>query len=266
MNVTPTRPASRPRSRSHTRLALLAALLLAPPAGAASLTVFAASSLTDAFTEIGRAFDARTGHRTTFQFAGSQVLRAQLEGGARADVFASANDAQFTPLLGSVVAAREVFARNRLTVIAPAGSARVRSLRDLTGPGVRLVLAAPNVPVGDYTRRMLAAVDRSGTYGKDFAARALRNVVSEEGNVRQVALKVSLGEADAAVVYASDVTPALKKTVRVVPLPTRFNQTAAYPLGVVRGSANADAARSFAAFVQGKEGQAILRRWGFLSP
>ena len=76
MNVTPTRPPSRPRSRSHTRLALLAALLLAPPAGAASLTVFAASSLTDAFTEIGRAFDARTGHRTTFQFAGSQVLRA----------------------------------------------------------------------------------------------------------------------------------------------------------------------------------------------
>ncbi|AWT37719.1 molybdate ABC transporter substrate-binding protein [Deinococcus arenae] len=249
------------------RLTLLLSLTLFPPAaGAASLTVFAASSLTDAFTEIGRAFDARTGHRTTFQFAGSQVLRTQLAGGARADVFASANDAQFTPLLGSVLGGREVFARNRLTVIAPLGSAKVRSVRDLAGSGVRLVLAAPNVPVGEYTRRLLAAVDQAGTYGKDFSARTLRNVVSEEGNVRQVALKVSLGEADAAVVYASDVTPALKRTVRVVPLPTRFNQTAAYPLGIVRGSANADAARAFAAFVKGREGQAILRRWGFLSP
>ncbi|GGL00079.1 molybdate ABC transporter substrate-binding protein [Deinococcus radiotolerans] len=248
------------------RLTLLALLLLSPTAGAASLTVFAASSLTDAFTEIGRAFDARTGHRTTFQFAGSQVLRAQLEGGARADVFASANDAQFTPLLGRGVVSREVFARNRLTVIAPAGSGKVRTLRDLAGSGVRLVVAAPNVPVGEYTRRMLAAVDRSGTYGKDFAARALKNVVSEEGNVRQVALKVSLGEADAAVVYASDVTPTLKKSVRVVPLPTRFNQTAAYPLGVVQSSANPEAARAFVAFVKGREGQAILRRWGFLSP
>ncbi|GGS01348.1 molybdate ABC transporter substrate-binding protein [Deinococcus sedimenti] len=240
--------------------------LLVSPAGAASLTVFAASSLTDAFTEVGRAFDARTGHRTTFQFAGSQVLRTQLEGGARADVFASANDAQFTPLLGRVVVGREVFARNRLTLIAPAGSAKVRTLRDLTAPGVRLVVAAPNVPVGDYTRRMFAAVERSGTYGADFAARARRNVVSEEGNVRQVALKVSLGEADAAVVYASDVTPALKRTVRVVPLPTRFNQTAAYPVGVVRGSANADAAQAFVAFVKSEAGQAILRRWGFLRP
>lgn len=248
------------------RAAALAALLcLGPPAGAASLTVFAASSLTDAFSEIGRAFDARTGNRTTFQFAGSQVLRTQLESGARADVFASANDAQFTPL-GELLAGREVFARNRLTVIAPLRSTRVRGLSDLAASGVRLVLAAPNVPVGDYTRRMLGAVDRAGTYGQDFSARTLRNVVSEEGNVRQLALKVSLGEADAAVVYASDVTPALKRTVRVVPLPSRFNQTATYPVGVLRGAAQPGAAGAFVAFLRGREGQAILRRWGFLSP
>lgn len=247
------------------RWALLALCLLGP-AHAAPLTVFAASSLTDAFTEIGRAFDARTGHRTTFQFAGSQVLRSQLEGGARADVFASANDSQFTPLVGELIVGREVFARNRLTVIAPLRNARVTTLRDLATPGVRLVLAAPNVPVGDYTRRMLSAVDRAGVFGRDFSGRTLRNVVSEEGNVRQLALKVSLGEADAAVVYASDLTPSLKRTVRAVALPTRFNQTAAYPVGVVRGSANPEAARAFVAFVRGKDGQAILRRWGFLSP
>ncbi len=247
------------------RWLLLTTLILLPTAGAANLTVFAASSLTDAFTEIGRTFDARTGHRTTFQFAGSQVLRTQLAAGARADVFASASDAQFTPLAG-LLGPRAVLARNRLTVIAPRNNPKVQTVRDLAGAGVRLVLAAPNVPVGDYSRRMLGAVDRAGTYGPDFSRRALGNVVSEESNVRQVALKVSLNEADAAVVYASDVTPALKKTVRVVPLPSRFNQLADYPIGTLRASANGDAARAFVAFVTGREGQAILRRWGFLSP
>ncbi|UBV44859.1 molybdate ABC transporter substrate-binding protein (plasmid) [Deinococcus taeanensis] len=245
--------------------ALLAASLL-PVAGAASLTVFAASSLTDAFTEIGRTFDARTGHRTTFQFAGSQVLRTQLENGARADVFASANDAQFTPLLGRLIGSRDVFTRNRLTVIARAAPGPVNSLRDLAAPGVRLVLAAPAVPAGEYTRRMLSAVDRAGTYGPAFADRTLKNVVSEESNVRQAALKVSLGEADAAVVYVSDVTPALKRRVRVIALPSRFNQSAAYPVGVLTGSGSPDAARAFVAFLKGREAQGILRRWGFLSP
>ena len=120
----------------------------------------------------------------------------------------------------------------------------------------------------------VAVADLVGKKLKDFyvlrrlgrGAMAEVYLAQQQSLGRQVALKVGLGEADAAVVYASDVTPTLKKTVRVVPLPTRFNQTAAYPLGVVRGSVSADAARAFVAFVKGREGQAILRRWGFLSP
>ena len=232
-----------------------------------NLTVFAAASLTDAFAELGRAFDAQSGNTTTFSFAGSQVLRTQLENGAKADVYASANDAQFTPLVTKgLVAAGQAFVRNKLTVIAPRANTAVKTLTDLAKPGVKLVIADKTVPVGDYTRRMLSAIDKSGTYGKDFSARTLKNVVSEETNVRQVALKVQLGEADAAVVYVTDVTPALKPSVRVIALPTRFNQNASYPIGVVKGSASPDAAQAFVAYTLSPQGQKILKKWGFQLP
>ncbi len=251
-----------------TRTALFTALLLSTgAASAANLTVFAAASLTDAFTELGRAFDAKTGNKTTFQYAGSQALRTQLENGAKADVYASANTAQYTPLVDKgLVASGQAFVSNKLTVIAPKSDTRVNLLSDLATPGVKLVIADKAVPVGDYTRRMLTAIDKAGSYGKDFSARVLKNVVSEEPDVRQVALKVQLGEADAAVVYVTDVTPSLKTAVRVIPLPTRFNQNASYPIGVLKGSANPDAAQAFVQYVLSPEGQQILKKWGFQPP
>ncbi|THF85566.1 molybdate ABC transporter substrate-binding protein [Deinococcus sp. KSM4-11] len=248
-------------------VALTAVLLTASAAAAANLTVFAAASLTDAFTELGKAFDAQSGNTTTFQFAGSQALRTQLENGAKADIYASANDAQFTPLVTKgLIAAGQPFVRNKLTLIAPRNNLALQTLNDLSKPGLKLVIADKTVPVGDYTRRMLAAIDKSGTYGKDFSARTLKNVVSEETNVRQVALKVQLGEADAAVVYTTDVTPILKPLVRVIALPSRFNQSASYPIGVLKGSASPVAAQAFVTFVQSAAGQKILKKWGFLSP
>ncbi|UQN05425.1 molybdate ABC transporter substrate-binding protein [Deinococcus sp. QL22] len=249
------------------RLALIALLLTVGRTDAANLTVFAAASLTDAFTELGRAFDTTSGHKTTFQFAGSQLLRTQLENGAKADVYASANDAQFAPLVTKgLVQTGQPFVRNRLMVIAPRGNPAVQTLTDLAKPGVKLVLADKTVPVGDYTRRMLTAIDQAATYGKDFSARVLKNVVSEEPNVRQVALKIQLGQGDAAVVYVTDVTPALKPSVRIIALPTRFNQSASYPLGVVKGSASPEAAQAFVAYVLSAKGQSILKKWGFQPP
>ncbi|GMA14312.1 molybdate ABC transporter substrate-binding protein (plasmid) [Deinococcus metallilatus] len=249
------------------QVAFILALLTLGQASAANLTVFAAASLTDAFTELGQAFDAKTGNKTIFQFAGSQALRTQLENGAKADVYASANAAQYTPLVDKgLVTPGQAFVSNKLTVIAPRNNPRVARLPDLAAPGVKLVIADRNVPVGDYTRRMLAAIDRSGTYGKDFSAHVLKNVVSEEPNVRQVALKVQLGEADAAVVYVTDVTPALRPSVRVIALPTRFNQSATYPIGVLKGSANPQAAQAFVQYVLSPEGQQILKKWGFQAP
>ena len=249
------------------KLVLTVLILLSSAAYAAPLTVFAAASLTDAFLELGGAFDAKTGHTTRFQFSGSQTLRTQLENGARADIYASANRAQYDPLISSNLLERgQILLRNRLALIVPKSSTRVRSLKDLTLPGIKLVIADKTVPAGDYTRRMFEVVNTSRVYGRDFAARALKNVVSEEPNVRQVALKVSLGEADAAVVYRSDVTPNLKTTVRAITLPERFNQTALYPIGVVRASPQPEAARAFIQYALSPEGQRILKKWGFLSP
>lgn len=235
-------------------------------AHAAPLTVFAASSLTDAFTEIGKKFDAQTGTTTVFQFAGSQTLRTQLEQGAGADVFASANAAQFDPLVKAGRAAPgQTFARNRLTVIAPKNSSAVRTLADLARPGVRLVLADPSVPVGSAARTALTLIAQAETYGRDFDQRVLKNVVSEEPNVRQVAVKIQLGQGDAAVVYVSDVTPALKKDVRTIGLPSRFNPLVNYPIGTLAASKNPAAARAFMAYVLSAEGQRVLNKWGFVA-
>lgn len=250
-----------------TRPPALLALLLLGSAHATPLTVFAAASLTDAFTELGKAFDAKTGHTTTFQFAGSQALRTQIENGAKVDVYASANAAQFAPLVkAGLIRAGQSFVSNKLAIIAPKTSTKVTTLNVLVKPGLRLVIADRTVPVGDYTRRMLSAIDKSGTYGTDYSDRFLRNVLSEEPNVRQVALEVQLGEADAAVVYTTDVTPALIPFVQVIALPSRFNQSASYPIGKRSGTPNAGAAKAFVTYVRSSEGQKILRKWGFGAP
>jgi molybdate transport system substrate-binding protein len=231
------------------------------------LTVFAAASLTDSFTEIGQAFDAKTGGKTTFQFAGSQALRTQLENGAKADVYASANAAQFDPLVKSgLVVGAGVFTKNRLVVIVPKkGNGRVKTLADLATPGVKLVIADKTVPVGVYARQVFDNLEKSGRYGSGYAAKALKNVVSEETNVRQVALKVQLGEADAGVVYSTDVTLSLAPLVIQIAIPARSNVIASYPIGTLKVSSNAEAAKAFTDFVRSSDGQAILGRWGFLT-
>jgi molybdate transport system substrate-binding protein len=235
--------------------------------GGTNLTVFAAASLTDSFTEIGKAFDTKTGGKTNFQFAGSQILRTQLENGAKADVYASANNAQFDPLLkSSLISGGTLFTKNRLVVIVPKkGAGNVKTLSDLTKPGVKLVIADKSVPVGQYARQVFDALGKSKQFGADFASRVLKNVVSEETNVRQVALKVQLGEADAGVVYTTDVTPSLKPSVIELAIPVRYNVVAKYPIGVLKASSNSDAAKAFVDFVLSSEGQKILGKWGFLS-
>jgi molybdate transport system substrate-binding protein len=233
-----------------------------------TITVFAAASLTDAFTELGQAFEKRNGARVVFQFAGSQTLKTQLENGARADAFASADSTQFDPLVrAGWLEPGVVFARNRLVVITPKrGVGRVKTLLDLGASGVRLVIAQENVPVGRYTLQVLENLSKTAPYGMDFSARVLRNVVSEETNVRQVALKVHLGEADAGIVYATDVTPPLAPSVLQIAIPARANVIAAYPIGLVRNASNPSGARALIAFVRSSEGQTVLRRWGFLGP
>ncbi len=186
------------------RALTLTAFLLGFVACAQDLTVFAASSLTESFQSIAAAFEGRhEGVHVLLNFAGSSALALQIVQGAPADVFASANPQQMQKVVdeGLTAADPQIFAENRLVVIVPASSG-LSDLLGLARPGIALVLAAPEVPVGAYARQALASMD--GDFGADFSARVMANVVSEEPNTRQVAAKVELGEADAAVVYATD--------------------------------------------------------------
>src|SRR6185437_13212202 len=184
--------------------AIRAAPSATPARGNGSLTVFAAASLTEAFTTIGAAFDKANGSTTRFNFGGSDTLVTQLAQGAPADVFASANQAQMTIASGKglIASTPAVFVRNRLVVIVPRNNpAHIHSLADLGRPGVNLVLATPAVPVGKYARAAFAAMARDRAFGTGFLSRVRANIKSEETDVKAVAAKVSLGEADAGVVY-----------------------------------------------------------------
>lgn len=233
-----------------------------PTGRPATLTVFAASSLTEAFEALARGFEAaHPGTEVQLSFAGSQVLRVQLEQGARADLFASANEAHMRALLqAGTVSESSVFAENSLVVVVPAaGSATVSDFAELPR-AQRIVLGSDNVPAGIYAGQVLARA--SDALGRSFASDVMAHVVSRESNVRLVRAKVALGEADAAIVYASDA--AASQRLRTVAIPAAFNVRARYPIGLVAGSQRTDSARAFVDFIRSPGGQAILSRHGFL--
>ncbi len=235
-----------------------------------TLTVFAASSLAEPFRAVADAFEAENpGAKVTFNFAGSQALRTQLEHGARADVFASADWEQMAAvrqanLLGNTP---EYFATNRLAVVAPAGSGAVQSLDDLARPGVSVAIASAEVPAGVYARATLDLMAESEDFPEDFANSVLANVVTHETNVRAVAQKVALGEVDAGLVYETDAKAAqYLDSFRVIEIPLHFNPAAEYPIASLGEAGNPQVALDFIAFVQGDDGQAILREYGFAPP
>lgn len=233
------------------------------------LTVFAAASLSDAFESIGADFEERNpGVHVRFSFAGSQDLAQGIAQGAPADVFASANQKQMDAAVASGRVARESprpLVRNRLVIVHPRENrARVTRIPDLARPGLRVVLAAEEVPAGRYALEFLAAAEADPRYGRGFKARVLRNVVSYEESVRSVYAKVALGEADAGVVYASDVRLDDADAVGVVPIPDALNRIATYPIAPLADSRNVAAARAFVAYVLSPEGQRTLQRYNFI--
>ena len=232
-----------------------------------TLNVYAAASLTDAFTEIGKNFEAgNPGTTVSFNFAGSQALRTQIEEGAPADVFASANKTEMDTLVaGDLVAhnAPRQFLSNKLVVILPADNpARLEKLEDLARPGIKLVLAAEEVPVGKYARQALDTMNSQ--FGGNFKDRVLANIVSNEDNVKQVVAKVQLGESDAGIVYTSDAVAA--PDLKTVEIPPALNVIAQYPIAPLAKSENADLAKAFIAYILSADGQAVLQKWGFTAP
>ncbi len=231
------------------------------------ITVFAAASLTEAFKEIATKFEATfQGTKVDFNFAGTPTLRTQLEQGARADVFASANREQMALLQASGVVepSSRTFARNSLVIITPVENrASVESVEDLGRDGLKLVLALEAVPVGAYTHQALTAMSVEAGYGQGFGEAVMSHVVSLESNVKQVVAKVELGEADAGIVYGTDVTQELASKLTRIEIPDGFNVIAEYPAALVTDRRNDVVARLFIDFLLTEPAQAILARHGF---
>lgn len=235
-----------------------------------TVTVLAAASLRDALDEIlaGVRRD-HPGLTVDVAYAGSQVLRSQVQQGVPFDAIALADEVQMAPLAGAgLVQAPRVFATNELVVVLPPGNrAGVATLADLARPGLRLVLAGSTVPAGAYSREVLDAAAASGGFPADFRERVLANVVSEEENVRQVLLRVQLGEADAGIVYRTDLTEEARRAgVSVVEIPPALNVVARYPLALAARPVNPAAAQAVLNAITGPAGQAILARSGFGPP
>ncbi len=233
---------------------------------AVSMTVFAASSLKEAFEELGKRFrEERAGAKVEFNFGGSSQLLAQLQQGASAEVIAFADLITMKKARDAGLIAGEpvIFAKNRLTIVVPKQNrAGIRSLADLAKPGVKVVIAHENVPVGTYAREMLKRASQRPEYGADFASRVLQNVVSEEINVKQVLAKVALGEADAGIVYVTDVKAA-GADVQQIAIPDDINVIACYPIAVARSARDLQLAQEFVSLVRSEEGRAVLEAHGF---
>jgi molybdate transport system substrate-binding protein len=212
------------------------------------LTIFAAASLTNVFPAIDR--------HEQYSFGGSNMLAAQIQQGAPADVFASANTSIPFQLYDQGLVEKPVlFTRNELTVIVPRSNpAHIHSVADLAKPGVKLVVAAPGVPVGDYTRTVLHNMKLDGV---------LQNVVSNESDVREVLAKVALGEADAGFVYVTDARTVRGK-VSTIGIRWSAQPRVSYAVAVVSASKHKAAARAWVKRLLGKAAQEKLRAAGFL--
>jgi molybdate transport system substrate-binding protein len=225
----------------------------------AELTVFAASSLGDVFTEsIGPAFEAaHEGTSVVFNFGASDSLAGQIQSEGTADVFASASGTWMDAVQDDPgVRDREDFVRNRLVIITPPGNPEgIASIDDLANEGLQLVLAAEGVPAGDYARDALANAGIAGT--------AEANVVSNEEDDASVVAKVAAGEADAGIVYASDISAAAGNDVDAIEIPDDVNAIATYPIAVVEGSHDAALAAAFVDYVTGAGGRDALETYGF---
>lgn len=276
-NEPPTEVATTAATTVATEAATTAATAVATEAAATAssgtatgeMNVFAAASLTESFQELGKTFEAaNSGAKVTFNFAGSQQLVQQITQGAPADVFAAANAKTMSDAIaaGDVVSGTQrTFVRNRLVVVYPKDNpGGIHELKDLAKPGLKLDLAAKEVPVGQYSLDVLDKASKDEAIGATFKDDVLKNVVSYEENVKVVLSKVALGEADAGIVYTTDITQNVADKIGRIDIPDPLNTIASYPIAAIKGSKNADLAAKFVAFILSPDAQQVLAKYGFI--
>lgn len=233
------------------------------PATAVELSVFAASSLTEAMTAVAERYQRQHPEdRIQLNFAGSQTLAMQIEQGAPAELFISASRNVMSRVSKSgLVAEIQPLLGNRLVVATRSDlQPPLKSMHDLTRPGLLLVIGNPQVPVGAYTRQLLTNLAASPAHGTTLVSRIKDNIVSEEGRVKAIIAKLLLGEADAGIAYQSDLK---NSKLRSVEIPEHLNPRASYLLAKVRQTTNRSA--RFYAFLSSTEATEIFRSYGFLA-
>lgn len=258
-------------ARLFTMLVVILASCTSAPHKFTTLTVMAAASLTQPFQTIGTQFEAAHPYvQVEFNFAGSQQLAQQIANAAPVDVFASASPKYMDIVIHSgrtESSSARTFATNRLVVVVPsANPARLFTLTDLARPGIKLVLAAREVPAGQYAQDFLVKAAKDPAFGLTYSAAVLKNVVSYESDVKAVLAKVILGEADAGIVYISDAVTADTGKITTLSIPTELNISASYPITAIQDSPNASLAKEFIDLVLSPTGQTALQLAGFSPP
>ncbi len=230
-----------------------------------SLKIFAPSSLTEAAKELTTAYEAaNAGVKIALEFGHSPTQRLQFAQGAVGDVFITASQKDMDDaVVDQTIAAGKprIFATNQLVVILPANNpANIQNLEDLAKPGVRLLVAVVDTPIGKVTLNMLDKWDQQ--FGPGYKDKILANVVSNEAGVKPIVAKTKLGEGDAGIVYLTDTVSAPE--LKTILIPTELNMNTQLNVAPIGKAANPDHAASFTAYLMSSEGQAILKKWGFL--
>ena len=233
--------------------------------GGGTLTILAASSLIDAFGELGETFEQQNEGVTVKQsFESSSTLLTQIQQGAPADVFASAAQEEMGTAVedGLVAGQPEVFVKNREIIMVPKDNpAGIKAFPDVAEPGVKLALAQKDVPAADYALQILDKAN--ARYGPSFKKDVLSNVVSREADVRASVNRVVVGDADATFGYASDYTVDVRNRVKVVQIPPDLNIIATYPIAALKDAEDSELAKKWVELVTSKEGQRVLEKWNF---
>lgn len=228
------------------------------------LIVFAATNLTEVFTEMKEVFEENTGFKVTVSFAGSQTLRTQIEKGAPADVFASADLSHMSSLYQLGLVEKDyILSYNTLALILPKiNPAEINDIIDLSDSKLRLIGGVNEVPIGIYTNQLLEKGNE--LFGSDFKDNVLSNIVSLEGNTKQIVGKIVIGEGDAGFVYVSDIVPIVQDKVIEIEIPKEMNIIATNTIAVVRETRNAELAQQWIDFVLSDKGQEIFAKHKYI--